>query len=69
MVDAIARNLRGASVCDTRTMAHPICVACSRPILPTDDRSTVEQVDACTMAVERITYYATCRDHKPARKA
>jgi hypothetical protein len=36
---------------------------------PTDDRSTVEQVDACTMAVEHITYHATCRDQKPARKA
>jgi hypothetical protein len=45
-------------------MADPICVACSRPILPTDDRSTVEQVDACTMVVERVTYHATCRDQK-----
>ena len=50
-------------------MADPICVACSRPILPTDDTSTVEQVDACTMAVERVTYHVTCRVREPAPKA
>jgi len=50
-------------------MADPLCVKCSRPILPADDRSTVEQVDACTMAVERVTYHSTCRDQKPARQA
>ena len=47
-------------------MTDPMCVACARPILPTDDRSTVEQVDACTMAVERVIYHAACRDREPA---
>jgi hypothetical protein len=43
-------------------MADLLCVKCAKPILPTDARSTVEQVDACTMAVERVPYHATCRD-------
>jgi hypothetical protein len=41
-------------------MADLLCVKCSKPILPTDARSTVEQVDACTMAVERVPYHAAC---------
>ena len=45
-------------------MPDPLCVRCSRPILPTDDRSTVEQVDACTMAVERVTYHSACLKEK-----
>ena len=47
-------------------MPAPLCVECSRPILSTDDTSTVEQVDACTMAVERVTYHSTCWDKKTA---
>jgi len=49
-------------------MAELVCVACARPITPTDDSVTIEQVDACTMAVERATYHATCRD-QPAGPA
>jgi hypothetical protein len=43
-------------------MADLLCVKCSQPILSTDARSTIEQVDACTMSVERVTYHAACRD-------
>jgi hypothetical protein len=43
-------------------MSDPLCVKCARPILPAEARSTVEQVDACTMAVERVTYHAACRE-------
>jgi hypothetical protein len=50
-------------------MADLLCVVCSRPILPTDDTSTVQQVDACTMAVEPVTYHAACRDQKPPTTA
>jgi hypothetical protein len=50
-------------------MADPVCVECSRPILLTDDTSTVEQVDHCTMAVERLTDHSTCWDQKTARNA
>jgi hypothetical protein len=55
--------------CDTPTMIEPLCAECSRPILPTDNKSTVQQVDACTMAVEHVTYHSTCWDQKTARKA
>lgn len=48
-------------------MTDVLCAKCSRPILSTDDASTVEQVDACTAAVERVTYHATCRDQGNAR--
>jgi hypothetical protein len=43
-------------------MPDLLCAKCSRPILSSDDTATVEQVDACTAAVERVTYHATCRD-------
>jgi hypothetical protein len=43
-------------------MADPICVKCSKPILPTDTASTDEQVDACTLVVQRVPYHAACRD-------
>ena len=46
-------------------MADPVCVKCSKPIVATDDKSTVDQVDACTMAVERVTYHSECRDREP----
>jgi hypothetical protein len=49
-------------------MADPVCAKCSKPILTTEDASTEEQVDACTMAVERLTYHSTCWDQKTARK-
>jgi len=49
-------------------MADTLCAACSRPILPTDNQSTVEQVDACTAAVERVTYHSTCWERKTAAK-
>jgi hypothetical protein len=42
---------------------------CSKPIRSTDDRSTVEQVDACTLAVERVAYHPGCRDGMAAREA
>jgi hypothetical protein len=49
-------------------MADLLCAECARPILPADDRSTVRQVDACTAAVERVTYHATCWSRKTAKK-
>jgi hypothetical protein len=48
-------------------MADLLCAACSRPILLTDTKSTVQQVDACTMAVEHLTYHATCLEQETAR--
>jgi hypothetical protein len=45
-------------------MADLLCVVCSRPILPADEKSTVQQVDACTFAVERVNYHAACRERK-----
>jgi uncharacterized protein with PIN domain len=50
-------------------MADSLCAECSRPILPTDNKSIAEQVDACTMAVEHLIYHSTCRDQKTAREA
>jgi hypothetical protein len=50
-------------------MSDPVCVKCSKPILPSDARSTVEQVDACTNAVERVIYHAACRDGEAGDKA
>ena len=50
-------------------MADPLCVKCSKPILPTDTKSTVEQVDACTMAVEHVPYHSTCLDRKAGKGA
>jgi hypothetical protein len=50
---------------DTPCMVDDLlCVKCSKPILPTDDRSTVKQVDACTMAVEHVTYHSACWDQR-----
>jgi hypothetical protein len=49
-------------------MADSLCAKCSRPILSTDDRSTVQQVDACTMAVEHVTYHSTCLDQKTSEE-
>jgi hypothetical protein len=50
-------------------MTDPLCAACSKPILSTDDTLMVKQVDACTMAVEYVPYHSTCRDQQslPAR--
>jgi hypothetical protein len=50
-------------------MGDLLCAACSQPIQSTDERSTVEQVDACTLAVERVTYHAACRDGAASRAA
>jgi hypothetical protein len=50
-------------------MVNPICVKCSKPILPTDTTSTEEQVDACTLVVQRVPYHAACRDEKPGEAA
>ena len=50
-------------------MADPLCAECSEPILSTDDKSTVQQVDACTMAVEHVTYHSTCWDRKAGKEA
>ena len=55
--------------CDTPAMADSLCAECSKPILSTDDKSTVQQVDACTRAVEYVTYHATCRDRKTGKEA
>jgi hypothetical protein len=49
-------------------MTAPLCAACAKPILPTDDKSTVQQVDACTRAVERLDYHSTCLEQKTAKK-
>jgi quercetin dioxygenase-like cupin family protein len=43
-------------------MADPVCVKCSKPILTTQRVSTEDQVDACTMAVQRVTYHSECLD-------
>lgn len=50
-------------------MENSLCAECSKPILSTDSKSTVEQVDACTLAVEHVTYHATCWDRMTGRKA
>jgi len=50
--------------CDTPAMADLLCARCSKPILPTDDKSTVRQVDACTFAVEHVVYHSTCSEQK-----
>jgi hypothetical protein len=50
-------------------MADLLCVVCSKPILPTDQQSTVRQVDACTLAVEHVNYHAACRELKTEREA
>jgi hypothetical protein len=49
-------------------MADLLCAVCSRPILLTDSTSTVQQVDACTMTVEDLTYHSTCLEQETARK-
>jgi hypothetical protein len=41
-------------------MADPVCLECARPILPGDAKSTVQQVDACTLAVEHLPYHSAC---------
>jgi len=46
-------------------MADPVCVKCSKPILVTEAKVTVEQVDACTMVVARIPYHAECLSQEP----
>ena len=50
--------------CDTPAMADPLCAECSKPVLSTDEKSTVRQVDACTLAVEHVVYHSTCWDRK-----
>jgi len=45
-------------------MADVLCAKCSKPILPTEDKSTVRQVDACTFAVEHVIYHSTCSEQK-----
>jgi len=45
-------------------MADPLCAECSQPILSTEEKSTVRQVDACTLAVEHVVYHSTCWDRK-----
>ena len=55
--------------CDTPAMADALCGECSKPILSTDDTSTVQQVDACTMAVEYVTYHSTCLGRKTGKEA
>ena len=45
-------------------MAEPLCVECAKPILPTEAKSTLRQVDACTMAVEYLPYHAACWERK-----
>ena len=50
-------------------MTELLCAECSKPILSTDDASTVQQVDACTLAVERVAYHATCRERKAAKES
>jgi len=49
-------------------MADPLCVVCSKPILATDEKSTVRQADACTLAVEHVNYHATCWERKTERE-
>lgn len=46
-----------------------MCAKCSKPILATDNKSTEDQVDACTMAVERVTYHSECRGREPGEAA
>ena len=48
----------------TPAMVYPMCVKCSKPILPAETTSTEEQVDACTLVVQRVPYHAACRDEK-----
>ena len=50
-------------------MADPMCVKCSKPILTTEVQVTVEQVDACTMAVARVPYHAECRARESGEAA
>ena len=50
-------------------MTDPLCAECAKPILSTDDTSTVRQVDACTAAVEHVVYHATCWDRKTEKPA
>ena len=50
-------------------MADSLCAECSKPILSTDNKSTVQQVDACTMAVEYVAYHSTCWGRKTEREA
>jgi hypothetical protein len=57
------------SSCDTPAMADTLCAVCSKPIVPTDEKSTVRQVDACTLAVEHVVYHAACRKLKPEDEA
>jgi len=49
-------------------VADPLCAECSRPVLSTDRKWTVQQIDACTRAVEYVTYHSTCWDQKTAKK-
>jgi len=48
-------------------MADPLCAECAKPILPGDGTSTIQQVDACTMAAEHVIYHATCWERKGQR--
>ena len=45
-------------------MADPLCLECARPILPGEAKATVQQVDACTLAVEHLPYHSTCWERK-----
>ena len=48
-------------------MVDLVCLECARPILPGDAKSTVQQVDACTLAVEHLPYHSTCWELKTRR--
>jgi hypothetical protein len=45
-------------------MPDPVCLECARPILPGEAKSTVQQVDACTLAVEHLPYHSACWERK-----
>ena len=45
-------------------MVDPLCLECARPILPGEAKATVQQVDACTAAVELLPYHSTCLEQK-----